>query len=468
MIKKILLIVLCLILAGCGNEVELIKVPVAKEKIEPGTKITEEMITYEEFAIDSVGKNVIKYEKNIVGLYSDTIIPKGSMFYKDALIDSESLAEVLQAQSILVEYDEDNYVVEGIPESVDITLVGSKADLDIAKQSSNSIVKIDLWGLKPGTHKVDIEIVQSNGSIKYNVNPSTATVIIYEKVFDEKTLSIDLLNQDSLDQKYIIESYKSDTSTVVIKGASYKVDQVATVKALFDIKTLVDKDGKPKSELGSKITVSSTLKAYDELGNVIDVEISPSKVDVELMITSPSKEVPLKIIPEGNVIYNKGISDFKIKDSNETVIIYGAESVLEDIEYIPVNINVEGLTETKQIKVELEKLNGVNYMNSDSVTVDVILSDDISNVEIEEVNISHVNLGNEYGVNAIDIDSINVKLKGVTDIVKTITKEDINVYIDLLGKGEGEHEVEIKVTGKDSRVQYQPSVSKVKVKIFKK
>jgi len=382
---------------------------------------------------------------------------------------SESSAEVLQAQSILVEYDEDNYVVEGIPESVDITLIGSKADLYIAKQSSNSTVKIDLWGLKPGTHKVDIESVQSNGSIKYNVNPSTATVIIYEKVFDEKTLSIDLLNQDSLDQKYIIESYKSDTSTVVIKGASYKVDQVATVKALVDIKSLVDKDGKPKSELGSTITVSSTLKAYDESGNVIDVEISPAKVDVDLLITSPSKEVPLKIVSSGSVIYNKGISNFAMNDNpNGTITIYGTESALADVEYIPVNINVEGLTETTQFKVELEKPNGIKHMSSNTVTVDVVLSDDISNVEIEDVNISHINLGSGYGVKPIDIDSTTVKLKGVTDIVKSLTAEDVNVYIDLSGKGEGEHEVEIKVTGDDPRIQYQSSVLKMKVKIFKK
>lgn len=376
---------------------------------------------------------------------------------------SESSAEVLPAQNIEVLYDEDNYVVEGIPENVDITLIGNKADLYIAKQSPTSTVQIDLWGLKPGTHKVDIEYEQLGGSIKYNVNPSTATVIIYEKVSDTKTLSIDLLNQDALDQKYIIDSVDSATDSVVIKGANYKVEQVATVKALVDVKSL------PKFELGSKITVSSTLKAYDESGNAIDVEISPSKVDVDLLISSPSKEVPIKIVSSGNVIYNMGISSFLIKDnSSGNITIYGTTEALSSIEYIPVNINVDGLTESTQFKIELEKPTGVKHMSTNTVTVDVNLSNDITNVDIEDVGISHINLGSGYGVAPVDIDSITVKLKGVTDVVKTLTQEDINAYVDLSGLGVGTHEVDIIVTGDDPRVEYLSSVLKMKVKIYQK
>lgn len=376
---------------------------------------------------------------------------------------SANSAEVLQAQNIEVSYDEDNYVVEGIPESVDITLIGNKADLYIAKQSPTSTVTIDLWGLKPGTHKVDIKYDQLNGSIKSNVNPSVATVVIHEKVSDTKTLSIDLLNQDTLDETYIIDSVTPSTDSVVIKGANYKVEQVATVKALVDIKSL------PKFELGKKIKVSSPLRAYDESGNAIDVELSPSKVDVELLIVSPSKQVPIKIISEGKVIYNMGISNFLINNNlNSNVTIYGAAEAISTVEYIPVNINVEGLTKSTQFKVELTKPAGVKHMSMNSVVVDVNLSDNITNIDIEEIGIKKENLGTEYGVTPVDIDFITVKLKGVTDVVKAITDDDIKAYVDLSGLGVGTHEVEIKVTGNDPRVEYLPSVLKMKVKIYKK
>lgn len=379
------------------------------------------------------------------------------------LIYSESSAEVLTDQKVTVLYDEDNYVVEGVPENVDITLIGNKADLYIAKQSPTNEVVVDLWGLKPGTHKVDIKYNQISGGIKYSVNPSVATVIIYEKVAASKTLSVDLLNQDALDERYIIDEITAKEDSVTIKGASYKVDSVATVKALVDIKSL------PKIVLGEKITVSAPLVAYDELGNVVDAEISPAKVDVELLIQSPSKEVPIQVIPTGNVIYNMGISNLIVNNNeNTTVTIYGPTEVISAIEYLPVYVNVEGLSEDTQFKVDLQKPTGVKYMSVNNVTIDVKLSSDISNINIENVGISQINLGSNYGVTPVDIDSVTVKLKGVTDIVNGITASDINVYVDLKGLGVGTHEVSIIVTGNDPRVEYLPSVLKMKVRIYEK
>ncbi len=376
---------------------------------------------------------------------------------------SESSAEVLNIQNINVLYDEDNYVVEGIPDNVDITLIGSKADLYVAKQSPTNEVVIDLWGLKPGTHKVDIQYNQLSNGIKYNINPSVATVVIYEKVLATKPLSVDLLNQDALDQRYFVEEMKSTTDTVVIKGASYKVEQVATVKALVDVKNL------PNFELGEKITVSSTLRAYDKYGNVVDVEISPANTDVELKISSSSKVVPIQVVPSGKVIYNKGISNFIINNNEKTTVtIYGESNSLSNIEYIPVYIDVEGLSEDTQFKVDLEKPNGVKYMDTNSAIIDVKLSNDVSNVELQDIAISQINLGSNYGVTPVDQDSVSVKLKGVSDIVKNITASDIKVYVDLKGLGVGIHDVDIIVTGNDPRVEYLSSTLKIKVQIYEK
>ena len=374
---------------------------------------------------------------------------------------SESSAEVLTIDQVKVEYDEDNYVVEGIPESVDITLIGNKADLYIAKQSPTNEVVIDLWGLKPGTHKVDIKYDQLSGNIRYSVNPSVATVVIYEKVSATKTLSVDLLNQDSLDARYIIDEVNATTDSVVVQGASYKVEQVATVKALVDINSL------PDFELGERIVVSAPLRAYDEAGNVVDVEISPARVDVELLIDSPSKQVPIQVIPNGSVVYNMGISNLIVNNNENTMVtLYGPSEVLSTIEYLPVNINVDGLSEDTQFRVNLEKPNGVKHMSIDNVTVDVKLSSDISNVDIENVSISTINLNSNYGVAPVDIDSVTVKLKGVTDIVNSITADDINVYVDLSGLGVGTHEVPIIVSGNDPRVEYLSSVLKMNVRIY--
>lgn len=433
---------------------KLIFIPISKiiyflgPKFEKPGKLFEKMLS---------NTNVLLFISLVIAIVLFIVIDQKKITY------SESSAEVITSRNVNVLYDKDNYVVEGIPESVDITLIGNKVDLYIAKQSPANDVTLDLWGLKEGTHSVAIKYDRIMDGIKYSVNPSFATVVIYEKANATKTLSIDLLNQDSLNQTYILKDLSTDIDSVVIKGASYKIEQVATVKALVDVKSL------PKFELGKEFTVSSTLKAYDEAGNAVDVEISPAKVDVNMLISSPSKEVPIKVITKGKVILNKGISNIVINNNETTsVVIYGDEATLADIEYIPVEIDIDGLAENNQYKVELSKPTGVKYMSSTTATIDVTLSDDISNLAIEGVNISQINLSNGLGVTPVDTDNIIVNVKGVTSIVEGISAEDITAYVDLEGKDVGTYEVDVNVTGNDSRVEYQSSVLKIKVKIYKK
>ena len=162
-----------------------------------------------------------------------------------------------------------------------------------------------------------------------------------------------------------------------------------------------------------------------------------------------------------------GISNLIVNNNENTMVtLYGPSEVLSTIEYLPVNINVDGLSEDTQFRVNLEKPSGVKHMSIDNVTVDVKLSSDISNVDIENVSISTINLNSNYGVAPVDIDSVTVKLKGVTDIVNSITADDINVYVDLSGLGVGTHEVPIIVSGNDPRVEYLSSVLKMNVRIY--
>lgn len=164
-----------------------------------------------------------------------------------------------------------------------------------------------------------------------------------------------------------------------------------------------------------------------------------------------------------------GISNLIVNNNeNTTVTLYGPSEVLATIDYLPVSINVQGLSEDTQFKVNLDKPNGVKHMSMDSVTVDVKLSNDISNVDIEDVGISWINLNSNYGVTPIDIDSVTVKLKGVTDIVNSITADDINVYVDLKDAVVGTQTVDIIVSGNDPRVEYMSSVLKIQVRIYGK
>lgn len=377
------------------------------------------------------------------------------------LIFSESSAEVLTKQPVTAKYNEEAYVIEGLPETVDITLIGSKTDLFIAKQSPSYDVTVDLTGLKPGTHKVNIKYNQvASTSLEYKVNPSNVTIYIYPKISRTKTLSIDLLNQDSLDSKLIVKSASVVDDKVIVKGAEHQLNKVATVKALTDIKNII------KQETGVTTLKDVPLKAYDEEGNILDVEIVPSKIDVDVEISSPMKELPIRIIPKGSVSFGKAISS--IESSETTVTVYGNEDVISELKYIPVEVDVTDLKEDHQYKLGMKKPNGITSMSVNNVTVNIKL-DESSDRDVNDVKIEYRNLADGYtvqGLSESDI-KVSVNVKGVKTVLDSIKAEDITAYLDLKNYTEGTYEIDVNVEGSDARVQYTAKTKKVKIKIEK-
>lgn len=382
------------------------------------------------------------------------------------IVFTNQTAEVLKKQPVEVTYNEEAYVVEGLPKTVDITLMGNRSDLFIAKQSSNSKVAVDLTNLKPGTHKVNIEYSQPLSSIEYSVNPSVATVTIYPKISETKILSTDLLNQDDLDSKLVVTNVTPEVDQVVIKGtdvssADNSLSKVTTVKALVDLDELTTK------EAGTTTLKDVPLKAYDKNGKPLDIEIVPSKINVELEIDSPSKKVPIKVIPKGDIGFGKAISNISMNES--TVTIYGPKTTLDSIEYVPLEVDVSGLKENKDYKLNLNKPKGIKTMSTKNVTLKFTLGDS-TDKDVDNVNIDVKNLDDNYSVQGTSENDIKVtvNVKGVASVLKNLESGDINAYIDLKGYKPGEYEVPVKVEGTDSRVQYTSKTKKVKIRVVEK
>ena len=147
-------------------------------------------------------------------------------------------ADILYNQKVTALYNEEAYVIEGLPDTVDITLIGRKSDLYLAKQYPSDGVTVDLRGLKPGKHQVEIKYDSPVSSVNYKADPSTATVTIYEKLSISKKISTEILNADSINQRYNISNITFSSDEVYVKGAEYMLDKVATVKALVNLEKL--------------------------------------------------------------------------------------------------------------------------------------------------------------------------------------------------------------------------------------
>ena len=371
------------------------------------------------------------------------------------LIDNS--AEVIYGQPVRAIYNEELYVVEGIPKTADVTLIGRKWDVYLAKQYPADEIVLDLQDLKTGTHRVAMKYKQSVLSVEYKLDPSNVTVVVYEKMSANRELTYDIIHKDKLDTKLNIEGVTLSRDTVIIKGAEYKLEKVAAVKALVDVDNLTE------AKVGSVTLKDVPLVAYDQEGKTIDVEVVPNKVDATVKISSPKKTVPIKVVTKGE-LDNKSIKS--LTPSVSTVTIYGAEKSLEDVEFVEAEIDIDGVKENKKYTVDLKLPSGVRELSTNKITVNLVV-DDIVTKEISGIKISYANLGSNLIVQALNKDqsSISVILKGSKSVIESIDTSNITAYIDLSDLSIGDHEVEIKVKGSDDRVTYSSKVKKIKVRI---
>ena len=414
------------------------------------------------------GKNNKTFEKlfmNKQSLIVVSLVLAFSTFYmvdrnSGALVDNS--AEILYSQPVKAIYNEEAYVVEGLPDSVDVILIGRKSDIYLAKQYPNKEgITADLRELSTGTHKVNLKYRQTIQSVDYKIDPSTVTVIIYDKVSDTREVTPELLHRNNLDSKLDISDITLNKTEITIKGSAKKLETVAYVKALVDVDNLVE------PTVGKVNINNNKLVAYDNDGKIVDVEILPESVDATLTITSTSKVVPVKVVPVGDIALGYAIETATPNISSIT--IYGDEDALKTIEYVPVKIDVTNLSSYKEYNVNLEKPSGVRAMSEKTVSVKVNVAKE-EQKEISDISVQTINLGEGLKVKALGKENsfISVIVKGSKEALDKVESSNIRATVDLSEyTTPGEYEVDVKVTGDDLKLSYTSKTKKIKVEIYK-
>lgn len=389
-------------------------------------------------------------------IYLSLIIAVGLFLLIDSKVISlvETEAEVITNVPVVVNYNEEAYVVEGVPETVDITITGRKSDIYLAKQLGEYEVILDLSDYKPGDtpYKVYFTYSKSIDSLSYQLSPEYVQVTIKNKESQVKSIDYDLLNIDALDSRLSVESVTLNQSEVVVKGGSDALDAIASVKALIDL------EEQEFTEAGTYDIDNIALVAYDSNGNRLDnVEIVPNTISATIVLDSYSKTVPLTVQTTGDLVTGKAIASILINNnSSYSITIYGDEAELENIESIPVTIDVSGMgnESTRTYRVNIRRPNGVRDMSTDSVEITATFGDEEQKTITLTNNFAQRNIANGLTANPIAGQEISVQVKGVASVIENINAEDIQAYIDLEGLGAGDHEVEVQIDNTNPLVSY--------------
>ncbi len=384
------------------------------------------------------------------------------LFY---LVDKKAItlvnndAKFLTDIPVEVEYNSSAYVIEGIPDTVDMTLIGSKPEIYLAQKLGDNKVTVDLTKYQASDSPVRVKLSYNKpvDSVEYKIDPVYVDVTIKEKVSDNKTVTYDLLNQDELDPKLSVKSVELSKSDVIVRGSKEMIDSIATIKALIDL------DNEEFTKAGTYTLDNLKLVAYGRSGEIIDrVEIVATNISAKVELNSYSKKVPVRVQIKGELASGKAISSIMINGTNVSdfeTTIYGDESALESISYIPVTIDAEGQGNngSKTSKVTFPKPVGVRSIADENVTV-VLNFGEAKQRTIRIEGIKNYNVPNGLLANLPSPEDkiVEVQVIGVESVINAIDENNpgISAYVDLTGKGVGSWPMPVMIEGTDSRLQY--------------
>ncbi|SIT88137.1 CdaR family protein [Edaphobacillus lindanitolerans] len=417
---------------------------------------------------------------------------------------------VLQDVPVEVFYDDENLVVTGVPESVNLTIEGPANIVQTTRALKDFTLFVDLRSLVMGSHTVRIQHENLSDKLDVRIDPDTVDVMIEERITREFRVDPEL-NERLLAENYIINSIETDPATVMVTGAKSIVDSISFVKASISAEGGID----------GPIEQQARVRVLDRELNKLNVDIEPAEVTVKADISEYTRNVPITLKRTGEL--PEGISVNEMTTATDTVKVSGPKSVLDKLEEIPVEVDLAKVTGTGKLSVEVPKPSGVTKVSPGKIEINVKTnkkesdeaqadaeetdepetdaeqtendkSEDIaakppaeseetpppaepeegnSSAEVEEsqelngmmIEIRGLVEGKKGEIVQPPNGQLNLTLKGKRAALASAAKKDFAVFVDATGLPDGESSLNVQVNGPEG-IDAVPSVNRVTVRIL--
>ncbi len=346
--------------------------------------------------------------------------PNGGDYLYDVPIDVEGL--------------QSDYDVVGLPETVNVALVGPTLDIYTTKITSNYNVYVDLSSLSEGEHTVELKSEGFPSDLQVMIVPQTVTVKITQKVTKTFELGYQFTNEDKMNEKYSVSVESMEHNEVEVQGSQDNIDKITSVKAVIDL------DGVTKN-----FDQKAKIHAYDRSGKEVDVDIIPSSVEVNCEVSSYSKEV--SIIPRYSGQFVNGYGLESISLSKDKVKIYGKQEFLNSIDEVYVDIDINGLSSDKSYsKLAIQGTENINKLEFNTIDANIRVGKTTTST-ISGIPINVINNNNNYEVIFADgQNTASVEVEGVADMLSELTINDFNATIDLENLKSGTNTAKVNLT----------------------
>ena len=275
--------------------------------------------------------------------------------------------DMITAVPLEVYYDEDNLIVTGLPETVDVQIEGPMQVVAQAKLLKDFKVFVDLDTLLIGEHSVPIETEGFSDKLKVTIDPATVKISIEERVTQEFRVEPEI-NKRLIADGFVLDTMEANPARVVVTGAKSVIDSISYVKAN------VKSDG----NISESFSLKSNVIVLNRDLNKLDVVIDPQSVEVTVNVKPYTKEVALTLETVGT---STDVEINNLELLTKQVVITGTKTLVDSINEIVAEVNLDTIKNSGNYETTLKLVDGISVISETPVLVKADVTVTSSSVE---------------------------------------------------------------------------------------
>lgn len=324
-------------------------------------------------------------------------------------------------------------IVNDIPDEVSLSLRAPSSLLDQLENDSNLInVTLDLSGLEVGVHTVNPQISINLSPVEVaSLDPSSIFIKLDAIISQSYPVKITVLGNPAIG--FQSGEPELGAGTVTVSGPASLVNSIEQVVGEISIE-----------DASENLTRTVNLSPLDVNGaEVAGVNLNPGSIEVTVPITQRGgyRTVVVKINTTGQIA--AGFRLTNIFALPPTVTIFSADPTLVEmlggfVETAPINLN--GASESIEIRVALQLPEGVNVVGSQNVTVQVGIEPIESSISFTNLPVQVQGLGEGLEV-IISPQLVDVFLSGPLSLLEQLSPGKLTIIIDVTDRGPGTYQI---------------------------
>ncbi len=267
-------------------------------------------------------------------------------------------SDIIYDVPVELHYDEENLIVTGVPETVNVRIEGPTNIVQSTKLLKDFTVSLDVSNLPIGVHTVAFQHEHLSDKLQVNIDPAKVDIVIEERVTEKFNVTPEM-NEQMIGKHHLLKEMQVSPKSVQITGPRSVIESIHVVRAPV----------RPKEEVTESYDAVVPVFALDRELNRLDVQVHPAEVSVSVIVEAQSKEVLFRLIEKGEL--QEGLTLDAVMPLTKTIRLYGSQQALDKIESITGELDLSKVTASGDYDVSFTLPEGISSAIPEQARVQV-------------------------------------------------------------------------------------------------